>query len=78
MIREGQAAGHLRKDVPPETVALLVIGVFQPAAMLFVMSGGAFDLQRHTERGWEVLAESLVPDRETIIVNASSHKAKGD
>lgn len=79
MVREGQAAGHVRSDVPPETVALLVIGVIQPAAMVFVMSGGAFDLHRHVQQGWQVLATSLdVNSSSDLVVNEKSQKVKGD
>lgn len=77
MVREGQATGEIRNDLPPETVALLIIGIFQPAAMLFVMTGGTFDLQRHAERGWQMLSASLATGGETKIVNATSHKSKG-
>jgi AcrR family transcriptional regulator len=79
MVREGQAAGEVRKDLAPETIALLMIGVIQPAAMLFVMSGGAFDLQRHAQQGWQVLAESLASGASSSkIVNAKSQKVRGD
>jgi AcrR family transcriptional regulator len=61
IVRVGQAAGIIRQDVPPDTVAMLFLGLVQPAAMLWEMSEGTFDVTRHTERAWKLFAAMLAP-----------------
>jgi AcrR family transcriptional regulator len=59
IIREGQAAGRIRRDLDPDTVAVLFIGLFQPAAMLWFLSSGGFDVTRQAERAWVILRRAL-------------------
>lgn len=59
IIQEGQAAGLMRTDLEPGTAAVMFLGLVQPAAILWQMSDGKFDVTRHTDRAWKVFAEAL-------------------
>jgi AcrR family transcriptional regulator len=59
IIQEGQAAGLVRTDLEPGTAAVMFLGLVQPAAILWHMSDGKFDVTRHTDRAWKVFAEAL-------------------
>lgn len=59
IVKRGQAEGRMRKDLDPPTVALMFLGLIQPAAILCQMSGGEFDITRHSERAWEIFARAI-------------------
>ncbi len=59
MLREGQRAGLVRKDLDPTTLALVFLGLFQPAAVLWHLSHGEFDVTRHARRAWEVFRRGV-------------------
>jgi AcrR family transcriptional regulator len=59
IIRQGQADGQIRRDVDPEAVASLFLGLIQPGAILWHMSDGTFDVTRRAERGWRILSEAI-------------------
>ncbi|MEJ5377314.1 MAG: TetR/AcrR family transcriptional regulator [bacterium] len=59
MLREGQKAGVIRKDLDPSTLALVFLGLFQPAAVLWHLSQGEFDVTRHARRAWEVFRRGV-------------------
>lgn len=61
MVREGQQNGEIRSDFPAEVVAMMFLGVIQPAALLWDLSDGDFDVARHAERAWEILEEAVRP-----------------
>jgi hypothetical protein len=59
IIRQGQQQGQLQADVPPETAALIFLGLIQPSAILWHLSDGRFDAARHVEKAWPVFARSI-------------------
>jgi len=59
MVSRGQASGHIRPDVDPGTVSLMLLGLVQPAAILWHMSDGGFDVTKHVERAWQIFSERL-------------------
>jgi AcrR family transcriptional regulator len=59
VVRQGQRDGRLREDVEPETVALMILGIIQPAGILWHMSDGVFDVTRYVERAWKVLRSGI-------------------
>ena len=61
IVREGQQNGEIRSDSPAEVVAMMFLGVIQPAALLWDLSDGDFDVARHAERAWEILEEAVRP-----------------
>ena len=59
IIRAGQHAGRIRKEVSPDTVAVMFLGLIQPAVILWLMSNGSFDAVRHAERAWRLFCRIL-------------------
>lgn len=62
IISEGQQAGCLRTDLPVETMALMFLGLVQPAVILWLMSNRSFDVARHVEQAWGLFSEMLRQD----------------
>ena len=40
----------------------MFLGLIQPAIILWLMSNGAFDVVRHTERAWRLYREMMQKD----------------
>ena len=59
ILRQGQQAGDLRGDLDPEATAVHFLGLIQPAATLWYLSGGKFDVGLHAERSFAQFAESI-------------------
>ena len=59
VVSRGQQQGHIRPDADPGTVSLMFLGVIQPAALLWHLSDGGFDVTQHVERAWDLLSQSL-------------------
>lgn len=58
---EGQAGGSIRADVSPERIALMFLGILQPAAILWDVSDGQFDFVSHADEAWCFFKEGLQP-----------------
>jgi AcrR family transcriptional regulator len=67
IIREGQEAGALRRDAEPDTLAVMFLGLIMPAAILWHLTEGGFDVTRHAARAWRAF-------RAAIAVNDRSRK----
>lgn len=63
MVKMGQKAGTIRHDISADTVVLLLVGIIQPAAMLYYLSNGHYDLERHGRRAWKLLKEMIQTKR---------------
>ena len=61
LARAAQRDGSIRADLDPDTVAVMFLGLFQPAAMMLFMSDGGFDVTMHIERAWHVFREGVCP-----------------
>lgn len=59
IVRGGQRQGTIRRDVDPDTVALMVLGIIQPAALLWHMSGGKLDIDRHARAALAIVRKSI-------------------
>jgi AcrR family transcriptional regulator len=62
IVRAGQASGRIRADREPQTIAILFLGIIQPAALMWHLSGGRFDVTRHAQRAWEVFRSHIEVD----------------
>ncbi|PLX47350.1 MAG: TetR/AcrR family transcriptional regulator [Desulfobulbaceae bacterium] len=60
IVVEGQAKGEIRMDVEARVVAKIFFGIVQPAALLWHMSEGDFDLEGHINDAWTLLLEMVV------------------
>lgn len=72
IVHQGQKQGQVRSDLPPETVSMMFLGIVQPAALLWDLSGGDFDVTRHADRAWQVFSDTIrnrkQTDREGALV----------
>jgi AcrR family transcriptional regulator len=59
IVREGQQNGQIRSDVDPDTISVMFLGIIQPGAILWHLSGEKFDITKHAERAWKILREAL-------------------
>lgn len=60
VVQRGQKAKHLRAELAPSVVAVMFLGLVQPAAILWHLSEGAFDVTKHTEKAWQVFQRAIV------------------
>ncbi|RPI26982.1 MAG: TetR/AcrR family transcriptional regulator [Acidobacteria bacterium] len=59
IVAEGQLSGSIRKDIDPDTVSVMFLGLIQPAAILWHMSAGKFDITRHVNKAWPVFRAAI-------------------
>jgi len=59
LIDQGQSEGKIRHDINPETVALMFLGIIQPAAILWHVSNGSFDITKHAEKAWQIFSKII-------------------
>lgn len=59
IVREGQRAGEVRRDVPADVAALMLFGLLMPAGLLWHLRRGRFDVARHVTAGWRTLRRAL-------------------
>ncbi len=59
IVRVGQRSGQIRKRLDPAAVALLFVGLVQPAAILAHAGGAAFDARRQVAKTWEMFAAAI-------------------
>jgi len=60
IVREGQYKGTIRKTIKAKAVARIFFGIVQPAALLWHMSEGEFDLESHVNDAWKLFQETIV------------------
>jgi AcrR family transcriptional regulator len=61
IIRQGQAAGSVKPDLDPPTLALMFLGLIQPAAILAHLSDGELDVATHVQKAGNVSSGALRP-----------------
>lgn len=60
IVRRAQRAGQVRPGLDPETVATGFLGMIQPAALLWHLSDGKYDVTRHAQRAWRLFADAVL------------------
>jgi len=60
IIEEGQLKNDIRKDLEPDSLSVMFLGMIQPAAILWHISDEQFDINKHAEKAWILFKESLV------------------
>ena len=67
IVEEGQHQELIRRDIPPRNIALSFLGIFQPATIIWSLSGGEFDLLQHCENAWKLFLDAIrVPPDDTV------------
>ena len=59
VVRDGQRQGKIHKDVAPETVSMMLLGIFQSCAMLWHMHDRKFDMITQSRKAWEILSAAI-------------------
>lgn len=59
IVAEGQAKGSIRRDLPAENIAVSFLGMIQPAAIIWSLSEGTFDLSGHSRHAWRLFSEAI-------------------
>lgn len=62
IVRKGQQERRIRHDIDPGTASMMFLGIVQPAAVLWHMSDGAFDVMRHVEGAWKAFVAAVQED----------------
>ena len=62
IVREGQQQGCIRREVVPKTAAMLFLGMVVPAAVLWHLSDGGFNVTQHAARAWQMYRVSLTSE----------------
>jgi AcrR family transcriptional regulator len=59
IIRQGQRLGRIRTDVNARSLAILFLGLIQPAGVLWTLSDGRFDITGQARAAWPVFEQAL-------------------
>lgn len=59
ILRDGQDSGQILREVDPEAAAVMFLGLVQPAAILWHLSDGDFDVTRQAERTWSLFLRAI-------------------
>ncbi|GMW01624.1 MAG: TetR family transcriptional regulator [Candidatus Hydrogenedentota bacterium] len=57
--REAQQAGLVRTDLSADELSVMFLGLVQPAAILWHVSDGGFDVTRQAEKAWGLFSEAI-------------------
>jgi AcrR family transcriptional regulator len=59
IVREGQIKGEINSSLDPAAVARMFFGIVQPAALLWHMSEGRFDIDEHMHITWPLFWQTI-------------------
>ncbi len=59
IVRDGQAAGVVRRELDPDTLSVMFLGLLQPTAILWHLSDGSFDATGQVERAWPIFLDAI-------------------
>jgi AcrR family transcriptional regulator len=59
VIEGGQQEGRIRTDMEAERIAIMFLGLFQPAAFLYHLSDGRFDIVKQVDTTWKMFSKAI-------------------
>jgi AcrR family transcriptional regulator len=59
IMRQGQSRGLIRSDVNARSLAILFLGLIQPAGVLWTLSDGRFDATGQARAAWPVFEQAI-------------------
>lgn len=59
LVHKGQQQGCIRADLEPFRVATMFLGLFQPSAFLYHLSGGTFDVVKQVDISWKLFSAAI-------------------
>jgi AcrR family transcriptional regulator len=58
-LRLGQEQGQIRADADPDALSVMFLGLIQPSAILWRLSGGDFDLDSYATIAWTMFEQQI-------------------
>lgn len=77
IIRRGQQAGQVGRQVDPEVAAVMFLGLVQPSAILWHLSDGDFDVTRQAQRAWPLFRRAI-EDEAAISLDETRKSRAGE
>ena len=59
IIFQGQKEGQIKNECDPNTLSVMFLGLIQPAAILWHLSNGDFDVEKHAQKAWTLFTNML-------------------
>ena len=59
IVEEGMQDRSIRQDVIPSTASVMFLGMILPAAIIWNVSGGNFDMIAHAQNAWPAFVRSI-------------------
>lgn len=59
IVRSGQEKGLIRRELDSDTVAVMFLGLVQPAGILWHMSNGKFNPKAHAAKAWRIFVRAI-------------------
>jgi AcrR family transcriptional regulator len=59
IVSDGQDKGRIRRDIDAGAISVMFLGLIQPAAILWHLSDGDFDVTRHVEKAWPIFMAAI-------------------
>jgi AcrR family transcriptional regulator len=59
IVRQGQRLGSIRSDVNARSLAILFLGLIQPAGVLWTLSDGRFDVTGQARAAWPIFEQAI-------------------
>ena len=67
VIELGQSQGRIRRDLDPQTVAMMLFGIVVPAGIMWHLTDGGFDVTRHAQRTWQVFVSAVTDNADSPV-----------
>jgi len=61
IVKRGQRQGRIRTDMESRQIAIMFLGLFQPSAFLYHLSGGRFDIVKQVDVTWKMFSKAIQP-----------------
>lgn len=68
IVRQGQKEGVIQAGLESNSVAVAFLGMIQPAAILWHLSEGKYNLPNHIERAWNIFLGGITSPTDTTPV----------
>jgi len=59
IVAGGQKNKTIRRDIPAQTIALMFLGIIQPAAVMWRLTGAGFDISAHAKQSWKMFKKAI-------------------
>lgn len=74
IVRQGQQNGQIGSEFTSEAVSMMFLGIVQPAALLWNLSDGDFNVSKHAERAWQIFKAAIRPVKQGKAAGSTKQK----